>query len=108
MLSRSNTWPVVVVRLDNDGKATSKLDANFNNKNQLLTLDPLPSEAHIDPKKEATLFRHYYTEGGWGWVVLVASVLVHILNHGLQLSSGILVVPTAVQFNSLRFETGIL
>lgn len=44
------------------------------------------------------LRRHYYPEGGWGWVVLVASTLVQVLTHGLQLSAGVVLVPTAVRF----------
>lgn len=34
------------------------------------------------------LRRHYYPEAGWGWVVVTCACLVHVLNHGLQLSFG--------------------
>lgn len=40
----------------------------------------------LDTRKKATLGRHYYPEGGWGWVVVTCSVVVHLLGHGLQLS----------------------
>lgn len=36
------------------------------------------------------LRRHYYPEAGWGWVVVTCASLVHVLNHGTQLSFGAL------------------
>lgn len=36
------------------------------------------------------LRRHYYPEAGWGWVVVACACMVHLLNHGLQLSFGAL------------------
>jgi len=44
------------------------------------------------------LWQHYYPEGGWGWVVVTVSVLVHILTHGLQLSFAVLITPLAAKF----------
>lgn len=44
------------------------------------------------------LCRHYYLEGGWGWVVAICSVLVHILSHGVQLSCSQLVTPASRKF----------
>lgn len=44
------------------------------------------------------LCRHYYLEGGWGWVVATCSVLVHVLAHGLQLSCSQLVAPATRKF----------
>ncbi|KAL6955789.1 hypothetical protein U1Q18_050890 [Sarracenia purpurea var. burkii] len=32
------------------------------------------------------LQRHYYPEGGWGWVIVFCATCIHILNHGLQLA----------------------
>ncbi|PSN40711.1 hypothetical protein C0J52_13748 [Blattella germanica] len=49
---------------------------------------PKPPPPLLDPRKTATLSRHYYPEGGWGWVVLGCSVGVHVLNHGFQLGGG--------------------
>ncbi|XP_071746552.1 monocarboxylate transporter 2 isoform X2 [Lepeophtheirus salmonis] len=39
--------------------------------------------------KLASIFRHYYPEGGWGYVILVIGVLSQILNQGLQWSLSI-------------------
>ncbi|KAG8273294.1 hypothetical protein J6590_023803 [Homalodisca vitripennis] len=109
MLNRSNTWPLVVVQIENNGRTKTKLDANFNEK----AAKPPDSgqqdsglSVAIDPKKAATLTRHYYLEGDWGWVVVVASVLVHLLHHGLQLSWGVLLEPTARRFTTSITDTG--
>ncbi|XP_076279118.1 uncharacterized protein LOC143208546 isoform X2 [Lasioglossum baleicum] len=40
-----------------------------------------------DVRKEATLRRHYYPEGGWGYVIVTCSTLVHLLAIGLQLAA---------------------
>ncbi|EFN84991.1 hypothetical protein EAI_17332, partial [Harpegnathos saltator] len=33
------------------------------------------------------LRRHYYPEGGWGYVIVTCSMLVHFLGVGLQLAA---------------------
>lgn len=45
------------------------------------------------------LCRHYYPEGGWGWVITVCALLVNLLNHGVQLSCSQLVHPAAFKFH---------
>jgi hypothetical protein len=57
-----------------------------------------PPELPLDARKTTTLRRHYYLEGGWGWVVVVCSVLVHVLNHGVQLSCSQLILPGSEKF----------
>lgn len=47
---------------------------------------PLRQQA-VEPRKEITLRRHYYPEGGWGYVIVTCSTLVHILGIGLQFSA---------------------
>ncbi|CAH1115654.1 unnamed protein product [Psylliodes chrysocephalus] len=42
-----------------------------------------------DLRQLLTLKQHYYPEGGWGWVVLVCGVFVHILGHGMLTSTGL-------------------
>ena len=53
-----------------------------------------PSELDIEEKilqrrEMAHLFKWYYPEGGWGYVILLCGFLVQIFTHGLQLSFGI-------------------
>ncbi|CAG9822952.1 unnamed protein product [Phaedon cochleariae] len=43
-----------------------------------------------DLRQLLTLKQHYYPEGGWGWVVLVCAVIVHVLAHGMVASAGML------------------
>lgn len=53
------------------------------------------------PQVQARRFlsRHYYPEGGWGWVVTVVGTLVHLLGPGLQLSiPATLAFPATVKF----------
>ncbi|XP_031335286.1 probable cytochrome P450 6a13 isoform X4 [Photinus pyralis] len=45
------------------------------------------------------LCRHYYPEGGWGWIISVCAMFVHILNHGVQLSCSQLVTPASKKYH---------
>uniref|UniRef100_A0A2S2Q1S5 Monocarboxylate transporter n=1 Tax=Sipha flava TaxID=143950 RepID=A0A2S2Q1S5_9HEMI len=51
------------------------------------------------------LRRHYYPEAGWGWVVVVCACLVHVLNHGLQLSFGTLEADVLLRFRDATYAT---
>ncbi|XP_011872465.1 PREDICTED: uncharacterized protein LOC105564594 [Vollenhovia emeryi] len=64
--------------MDRDGK---KLEQRGRNN------DLLPMRPATDFRKEATLRRHYYPEGGWGYVIVTCSVLVHFIGVGLQLAA---------------------
>ena len=66
---------------------------------------------HFDQKLRdlRTLKQHYYPEGGWGWCVVLASILVNILAHGLQLSLAIIFLHNLAHFSrrgSLTSEAG--
>ena len=43
-----------------------------------------------DELKQATIKQHYYPEGGWGWVVVLAGFLAQAMTHGLQMSYGVM------------------
>ncbi|XP_076048221.1 uncharacterized protein LOC143029459 [Oratosquilla oratoria] len=53
-----------------------------------------------------TLAQHYYPEGGWGWVIIFMSVLVHILNHGLHTAGGILFLDIVSTFSQSAVNAG--
>ena len=44
------------------------------------------------------VFRQYYPEGGWGWVLVVVGLLMTILTAGFQLSFGVLLRPAVWKF----------
>lgn len=68
------------------------------------------SAAVVPPPANQTrrlLWRHYYPEGGWGWVVVGCSVGVHVLNHGLQLGGGaVLLTAAANTFHTSATNAG--
>ena len=37
-------------------------------------------------KELRTLKQHYYPEGGWGWVIVLVTLIVQLISHGLQLA----------------------
>lgn len=45
-----------------------------------LVLDPYDKKL----KDLRSLKQHYYTEGGWGWVILLVTLTIHSLSHGTQ------------------------
>ena len=57
---------------------------------------PVRASAVRDPRlldlKCATIWAHYYPEGKWGWAVVWCACVVQIVNHGLQMSVGILLL----------------
>lgn len=50
------------------------------------------------------LRRHYYPEAGWGWVVVTCACMVHVLNHGLQLSFGALEKDVLQRFRDVTYH----
>uniref|UniRef100_A0A182TIS2 Uncharacterized protein n=1 Tax=Anopheles melas TaxID=34690 RepID=A0A182TIS2_9DIPT len=40
----------------------------------------------------STIKQHYYPEGGWGWIIVLVGVLVHVLTHGLQTAVGVVIL----------------
>ena len=57
-------------------------------------------------KRIASIFQHYYPEGGWGVVLLMAAIMVQILVHGLLLSYGVLFPKIMRRFKASFTETG--
>lgn len=134
VMSRSNTWPVVVVRLEHggdmhvidngpsdDGPCTAATDDMAGvggvgggggggeyvgvGGGETAAADTCPL-APLSARKRATLQRHYYPEGGWGWVIVATAVAVHVLNHGLQLSAAVMLRPAADKHGQPAVNTG--
>ncbi|VEN63906.1 unnamed protein product, partial [Callosobruchus maculatus] len=81
-LSRAQSWPL----LSNAAQPEDAKNAATKNQTQQL-------------QARRFLCRHYYPEGGWGWVVATCGFLVHFLNHGVQLSCSQLISPAAFKFH---------
>lgn len=60
----------------------------------------------INARKKITLKRHYYPEGGWGYVIVVITILVQLISHGLQLASGLLMNPAMARFEQTVGNSG--
>lgn len=80
--------------------ASTKLETNIQQN-----FDVLDELKPLDPKKLVTLCRHYYPEGGWGWVIAACSVIVHLLTCGLQLGCASFTIPTMYRFHTSVVET---
>ena len=81
----------------------------------MMRADPGPQEtensvvtnASVDRKRRiASIFQHYYPEGGWGLVLLLVVLLVQVILHGLLLSYGVLLSKVARRFRVSVVESG--
>lgn len=69
--------------------------------------DPDDPDA-INARKKITLQSHYYPEGHWGYAIITVGIIIQLLNHGLQVGSGVLLGPTVKQFNESAINAGKL
>ncbi|RZF40087.1 hypothetical protein LSTR_LSTR002490 [Laodelphax striatellus] len=121
-ISRAQSWPLLVTGVLVTGTTNPDVVTTIGDKdvtNNPITVTTVTSAVTTSatttvtspgspPKISAEtnrrlLRRHYYPEGGWGWAVITASVLVHLLSHGLQLSVGVFLPPTASRFDVVMF-----
>ncbi|KAG8292854.1 hypothetical protein J6590_030315 [Homalodisca vitripennis] len=97
MLTRSCTWHGSLQR--NETEKLGDVGCGVE------CLRPKCRKPEAGRRKVTTLSRHYYPEGGWGWVIVCVSVAVHTLNHGVQLAWPVAVTSTALKFRSGWLET---
>ena len=77
------------------------INCNQETENSVLT------NSTVDRKKRiASIFQHYYPEGGWGVVLLLAVIMVQIIIHGLLLSYGVLLAKVVRRFRVSVLESG--
>ena len=71
------------------------------------TENSVVTNASVDRKRRiASIFQHYYPEGGWGLVLLLVVLLVQVILHGLLLSYGVLLSKVARRFRVSVVESG--
>ncbi|KOC60406.1 hypothetical protein WH47_08625 [Habropoda laboriosa] len=108
-ISRAQSWPLL------DPRSKQQHEENNlekrTNKSRKKVVEEAVKNCHPQsgsPQVQARRFlsRHYYPEGGWGWVVTVVSTLVHLLGPGLQLSiPATLALPATVKFYQQPLHT---
>ena len=57
-------------------------------------------------RKVASMFQHYYPEGGWGIVIILVVTIIQILVHGLILAFGVLLPKVIRRFRVSPTQTG--
>ncbi|KAH0956395.1 hypothetical protein HN011_010376 [Eciton burchellii] len=96
-MARARSWPLL--NAIGIGSCAASVDDSSLKKNRTETGDGADKSniAAVQPdgspqvQARRLLCRHYYPEGGWGWVITVVGTLVHLLGPGLQFS-----IPAAV------------
>lgn len=52
----------------------------------------------LGAQKLDTIFRHYYPESGFGWIIVAVAILIAIITHGFQLSAIFFLMPAMKRF----------
>ncbi|XP_064089267.1 uncharacterized protein LOC135203474 [Macrobrachium nipponense] len=103
---------VVVVQCDQASFASDARSSLLGDLNSGVACSDAPSEVNEedgnhknndDPNKKATIGRHYYPEGGWGWVILTMALLVQISSHGFHQATGLLILHMVKEFPSISY-----
>ena len=58
----------------------------------------------VRKRRIASIFQHYYPEGGWGIIVLICGFFVQLISHGFQQVFGILMVNISIRFHISETE----
>lgn len=58
----------------------------------------------LGAQKLDTLFRHYYPEAGFGWIIFTVAVLIAVITHGFQLSAIFFLMPAQNRFKAGEVE----
>lgn len=106
--------PVVVLAVPGGGTVEPMSPTQLRNQQQQ---HHLPSCHHKGPvsrissisatSTQSTIKQHYYPEGGWGFVIVAVSTLVAVINHGLHMSSGVILMGMMMRFKEVALvDTG--
>ena len=58
----------------------------------------------IRRRRIASIFQHYYPEGGWGYIVLFCGFIVELMSYGLQQAFGIMIVFISIRYRVFEIE----
>jgi len=108
LLPKARSWPLVLQQTIVCDRETQTASDNALPES-VSSPSTLPATR---PKKRyyqssKLLQRHYYPEGGWGWVVIFCATFICILNHGLQLAFNVTNMQVAVRHHVTLIETGL-
>ncbi|XP_072744468.1 uncharacterized protein [Anoplolepis gracilipes] len=106
-ISRARSWPLLntagrgsytAVSVDDSFLKEKSHPTEINdNEDKNIAAVQLDEGQRVQAKR--LLCRHYYPEGGWGWVVTFVGTLVHLLASGLQFSiPATVALPAKVKF----------
>lgn len=100
-ISRARSWPLLdpCAKQERENVRLEKVEQKQKATGETEKKNCHPHNSSPQVQARRLLSRHYYPEGGWGWVVTVVSTLVHLLGPGLQLSiPATLALPATVKF----------
>ncbi|XP_050427858.1 monocarboxylate transporter 10 isoform X2 [Adelges cooleyi] len=102
-VTRSRSWPMLFTVLEEESGAGVS-GPGPGPEQPVKVKQPQPQPPPVPAANLGRLLRrHYYPEAGWGWVVVTCACMVHLLNHGLQLSFGALQVHVRHEFRDAAF-----
>lgn len=110
-ISRAFSWPLLGTTTNQrthekiNNKIVEKIHI-INDKNEKIKNQKIVHNVAPQVQARKLLCRHYYPEGGWGWVIAVVGTLVHLLGSGVQLSvPATLTLPATIKFHHQPLHT---
>ncbi|KAK0170213.1 hypothetical protein PV328_010801 [Microctonus aethiopoides] len=112
-ISRALSWPL----LNKTGNKCTDInvhdcarDENINVEDGRDNSSEKPQLQETNPNNQVAarkfLYRHYYPEGGWGWIIIFTGTLVHLIGSGVQLSAPAnLALPANIKFHHHPLHT---
>ena len=76
----------ILGRVQSSGQNPCDSRSNASDKSSGIKLVTILNPFDKKVKELRTLKQHYYPEGGWGWVILLVTLCVQIISHGLQIA----------------------
>ncbi|KAK7605244.1 hypothetical protein V9T40_007102 [Parthenolecanium corni] len=97
ILAKARSWPLIQQTIVCD-TGTQTTVAEPSPSPVPAVVQPVKAKKHTFPTSKL-LQRHYYPEGGWGWVIIFCGTCIHVLNHGFQLSFSVESGVISTKFN---------